>query len=206
MSHDDFEIEPVPGLPERPPASEVILWQGRPNWWALCVEAYNLYWVLGYFAGLALWRFITLVDIRPLGEAIAFSSPFLVMGAGVAALLLLIAFIQARATIYTITTARVAMRIGAALNVTLNLPYRQINRADIAHHRGGVGTITFGLAQAHKLSFLVLWPHTRPWRFSRPEPAFRAIPDAQHVAHILGEHAEAYSATPQIVANPIPAE
>ena len=31
MPHDDFQIEPVPGLPERPPEGERILWQGRPN-------------------------------------------------------------------------------------------------------------------------------------------------------------------------------
>ena len=39
MSHDDFAIEPIPGLPERPPQGEEILWQGRPNWWALAKSA-----------------------------------------------------------------------------------------------------------------------------------------------------------------------
>ncbi|MEO0720506.1 MAG: PH domain-containing protein, partial [Pseudomonadota bacterium] len=28
MPHDDFEIEPVSGLPEAPPEGEHILWQG----------------------------------------------------------------------------------------------------------------------------------------------------------------------------------
>ncbi len=33
MHHDDFEAEPIKGLPEMPPEGEVILWQGQPNWW-----------------------------------------------------------------------------------------------------------------------------------------------------------------------------
>lgn len=198
MSHDDFAIEPVPGLPERPPEGEVILWQGRPNWWALCVDAYNVYWVVGYFTLLASWRFITLVDLRPMSEAFMLSTPFLVLGGIVAALLALIAFVQARSTLYTITTARVAMRIGAALTVTLNLPFRQIARADLAKGRHGTGTIVLGLAARPKLSFLVMWPHTRPWRFARPEPALRAIPNAAEVAAILAENADAHLAKPII--------
>ena len=27
-AHDDYEIEPIPGLPERPPLGEEVLWQG----------------------------------------------------------------------------------------------------------------------------------------------------------------------------------
>ncbi|MEO1362599.1 MAG: PH domain-containing protein, partial [Pseudomonadota bacterium] len=39
MPHDDFEIEPVAGLPEAPPEGEQILWQGRPDTWALARES-----------------------------------------------------------------------------------------------------------------------------------------------------------------------
>jgi hypothetical protein len=35
MEHDDFAVEPVRGLPEKPPAGEIILWQGRPDTIAL---------------------------------------------------------------------------------------------------------------------------------------------------------------------------
>ena len=56
MPHDDFEIEPVRGLPEKPPEWEQILWQGAPNAWALARDALNLYWVMGYFVALCLWR------------------------------------------------------------------------------------------------------------------------------------------------------
>ena len=44
-AHDDFEIEPIKGLPERPPEVEDILWQGRPDWWRLAVESLSVKWV-----------------------------------------------------------------------------------------------------------------------------------------------------------------
>ena len=74
MHHDDFEAEPIKGLPEMPPEGEVILWQGRPNWWTLSKESLNLYWVLGYFVLLAAWRFLSLSDLMPLGRAIEMST------------------------------------------------------------------------------------------------------------------------------------
>ena len=86
MPHDDFAVEPIKGLPEMPPEGEVILWQGRPNWWALSKESLNLYWVLGYFVLLAAWRFLSLSDLMPLGRAFAASVPFLFLGALVAGL------------------------------------------------------------------------------------------------------------------------
>jgi hypothetical protein len=198
MSHDDFAFEPVKGLPERPPEGERILWQGRPDWWALTRESLNLTWVAGYFVLLAVWRFVTLIDQAPAGAAFAASSPFLIMGAVVCALLLAIGVVQARSTVYTITTSRVAMRIGAALTVTLNLPYTQIRNADLDLRRGGTGTIALELEGETRLSYLVCWPHVRPWVMRRTQPALRCIPDAETVAHLLAEAAEARVNTPQL--------
>ena len=87
--------------------------------------------VAGYFAFLTLWRFATVVDQVTLTRAVALSVPFVIMGAIVIALLFIVGYVQARATVYTITNRRVAMRIGAALTVTLNLPYSQIANADL---------------------------------------------------------------------------
>jgi len=60
QEHDDFAVEPIPGLPETPPEGEKILWQGAPSVWALSRDALNLYWVAGYFVALAAWRGIVL--------------------------------------------------------------------------------------------------------------------------------------------------
>ncbi|MEE4347101.1 MAG: photosynthetic complex putative assembly protein PuhB [Paracoccaceae bacterium] len=202
MSHDDFDQEPVRGLPELPPEGEVILWQGRPDWWALSKEAMNLYWVAGYFLILTLWRFISLSDQVPLPNAISGSLPLLIMGAIVCLILTVVAYVQARATVYTITNRRVAMRIGAALTVTLNLPYTQIANADLDLRRRGTGSIAIDLLEESPVSFLMCWPHVRPWVMRRVQPTLRCIPDAARVAQILGEAAEKRVSAPVISRKP----
>ena len=208
--HDDFQIEPVEGLPERPPKGEQILWQGRPNWWALSVEALNLKWVVGYFVLLAGWRFVSVMDLLPFGQAVGAAVPFLILGGLVAGLLMLTGYIQARATMYTITDARVVMRIGAALTVTLNLPYRQVGNAMLDLRKSGTGTIALETMGDTRLSYLVCWPHVRPWHIRRTQPALRCIDGAEHVAKILADAAEARVAMPQLeranVPRPVAAE
>lgn len=189
MMHDDFATEPVRGLPETPPEGERILWQGRPDTWALACEALSLKWVAGYFVLLALWRFGSVVDLMPIGQAIGAATPFLILGAIVVGLLFLVALVQARATVYTVTNRRVAMRIGAALTMTLNLPYTQIASADLARRKSGTGTISFRTLGPTRLSYLVCWPHVRPWQMNPTRPALRCIPEAAEVARLLGEAA-----------------
>jgi len=153
MSHDDFAAEPINGLPELPPRGEVILWQGRPNWLRLTVESLNLWWVVAYFAVLTAWRFITVIDVLSFDRAIIMTLPFVIMTLIVVLLLMLVGFIQARATVYTITNRRVAMRIGAALTVTLNIPYTQIDNAAVS-----VGKLVAGILrwkQKGTLSFRI---------------------------------------------------
>lgn len=201
MSHDDFAIEPIPGLPEVPPAGEEILWQGRPQVWALLKSALAFWWVMAYFAGLALWRFAVVVDVMPFGQAVAVSIPFLVLGGIVAVLLWLTALVQARATIYTVTNRRVAMRVGAALTVTINVPYTQIESADLDLRNNGTGTIVFTTLGDTKFSYLVLWPHVRPWHFDT-KPALRCIKEADKIAALIGEAATTRITTPQLGRRP----
>ena len=37
------------------------------------------------------------------------------------------------------------------------------------------------------MSYLLLWPHIRPWRLRAPEPMLSSIPDAAKVAAKLAE-------------------
>lgn len=196
--HEDFEIEPVEGLPEDLPDGETILWQGRPNTWRLAVEALKLKWVAGYFVLLALWRFVSQLDLLPLGQAIGVSVPFLILGFVTCGLLWLVALAQARATVYTVTDARVVMRIGAALNITFNIPYTQIGNAMLDLRKGGTGTIALETMGKTRLSYLTCWPHVRPWMFREAQPALRAIPDAEKVAGLLSDAAEARVAVPRV--------
>lgn len=189
MPKDDFEIEPIEGLPELPPEGEVILWQGKPQWWTLAKESLALRGVMIYFAFLGVWRSVALMAERDLGPSLAGAIPFLILGGIVVALLTLIALSQALTTVYTVTNRRVAMRIGAALNVTYNLPYRWIASADLDLKPSGTGTIALTLKGDTRLSYLMLWPHVRPWHIREPQPALRCIKDAQAVADMIAEAA-----------------
>ncbi|MDG2429804.1 MAG: photosynthetic complex putative assembly protein PuhB [Paracoccaceae bacterium] len=190
MSEDDFAVEPIEGLPELLPKGEVILWQGRPNWLRLTIESLNLWWVIGYFGLLAAWRFLSVIDYMPFGTAISASIPFLFVAAFVGLLLCGVGYIQAKETLYTITNRRVVMRIGAALTLTLNLPFTKIDNAAVAKKRGGFGNIAFETSGDTKFSFFVLWPHARSWYFGKPQPTLKCIPDIEKVSSILGEAAK----------------
>ena len=187
--HDDFATEPLPGLPAKPPRGEEILWQGRPAILSLARDALGLNWVAGYFVVLALWR-ASVVSDGSIGMIIAIMLPYLAMGVVACGILLLSATVQARSTVYTITTARVALRVGAALTVTLNVPFKQIGSASLDLRRSGSGTIALQTLGDTRLSYLVCWPHVRPWRMGKTQPALRCIPDAARVAKILGDAAE----------------
>ena len=190
MSEDDFAVEPIEGLPELLPKGEVILWQGRPNWLRLTIESLNLWWVIGYFGLLAAWRFLSVIDYMPFGTSISASIPFLFVAAFVALLLCGVGYIQAKETLYTITNRRVVMRIGAALTLTLNLPFTKIDNAAVAKKRGGFGNIAFETSGDTKFSYFVLWPHARSWYFGKPQPTLKCIPDIEKVSSILGEAAK----------------
>lgn len=204
MSHDDFAFEPVKGLPERPPEHEHILWQGRPDAWALALEAYKINWITVYFAVIIGWRASIGALESGTAGAFAYGLPYTILWALAVAVLFLMAWVQARSTVYTITTARVAMRIGAALTVTLNLPFRQIANADLRLRKSGAGTIALETLGETQFSYLVLWPHLRPGHVKVTKPALRCIPDAAKVAHILAEAAEARISQPVVERKPNP--
>ncbi|MEP4199416.1 MAG: photosynthetic complex putative assembly protein PuhB [Aliishimia sp.] len=210
MHHDDFKFEPVRGLPEALPADEHILWQGAPNPLRLAKDAWALNWILGYFALLAMARVVIATGEVSLTAAMAQGLPFLVAGALVAMIVIGVATVQARSTVYTLTNKRACMRIGAALTMTLNLPYVCIANANAAVRPSGLGTITFELMGDTRLSYLMTWPHVRPWTMRRTQPSFRAIPDAARVAAIFADAAETRVSTPQIapvsMPNGVPAE
>ena len=202
MPHDDFAVEPIQGLPETPPAGEVILWQGKPKTYALARDALNMNWIAGYFVLLAIWRAGVSSIEMPFAQAAATAIPFLILGAVTCGVLLLMAWVMARTTVYTITTARVALRVGAALTVPLNLPYTRIGAADLRMRSDGTGTLVFDTLGETRLSYLVLWPHVRPWRMKKTQPAMRSIPDAAKVAQIFADAAETRVTQPEIAIKP----
>jgi hypothetical protein len=199
MSHDDFAFEEVTGLPERPPEGEEILWQGRPATWALARASLMLNWIAAYFLLLLIWRVGVSSTTVPFVTALSHGIPFLMLGVVVCALILLFSWAQARGAVYTITTHRVVMRIGAALQVTYNLPFKSVLNANLDLRKDGTGTIALEMnPEDAKLSYLMMWPHMRPWHMSSTQPALRCIPNAADVAALLADAAETRIATPEL--------
>lgn len=198
MSHDDFNFEPVRGLPEQLPEGEHILWQGAPDPRRLAREALGVRWVMAYFALLAFWRVGVSSAEVPFSVALLHGVPFILSGIMACAILYGIAYVQARSTVYTLTNKRVAMRIGAALTMTLNLPYTWIGTAKLELKPSGHGTLAFELIGETRISYLMSWPHVRPWRMARTQPALRCIPDAENVARLFAEAAETRISEPRV--------
>ena len=186
--HEDIEIEPIRGLPELPPEGERILWQGRPAWGALAWRAFGVRLVALYFAALGLWRAVEYwAEGRATADILLGVGALAVVGVIAAAILSAMAFGASRTTVYTITNRRVAMRIGVALNLTLNLPFRWIGAAALRLHGDGTADIPLKLTGETKLAYVMLWPHARPWGWREPEPCLRAVPEGGRVAELLAQ-------------------
>jgi hypothetical protein len=184
---DEFDIEPIPGLPERLPAGETILWQGAPAWRQVARHALHVRKIAFYFAVLTVWNGVSALQAgKSIGAAAISASWGVGMGLAACALLAGFAWLVGRSTVYTVTNRRVVMRFGIALPMTVNYPYALVQAANLRLHADGTGEIPLAMRRGSKLSYLVLWPHVRPWKFGNPQPMMRAVPEAERVARILG--------------------
>lgn len=194
MSQDDFAFEPIPGLPALPPEGEIILWQGGPDWRGLAWRAFHLREVTCYFGALvAAQPVLALVQGTPLAGTLLPMTWLALAGSVAAGLLAGLAFLAARGTVYTITSRRLVLRFGIALPMTINLPFALVAQAGLKLRRGGSGDIPVGLVPGERISYIVLWPHARPWRLARPEPMLRELPEAERAAGILARALAAHA-------------
>lgn len=173
----EYDHEPIRGLPGDLPEGERILWQGAPDAAAFARSALFNRWIGGYFAVLA---FIALASGSLFGLAAT-----AITGALALALLAVFARLVAKTTVYTLTDRRIVLRVGIALNKCINLPLKLVEGADLRPLADGHGEIALSLVGPHRLGYAMLWPHARPFRFGKPQPMLRAIPEAAAVAAIL---------------------
>lgn len=195
-------------LPEDIPPGERVLWFGRPNWIALYRSAYRADVVAGYFLLLGTWN---VIEASSLGAGAAMIAGARVLGIGLAALALLalLAWSSARTALFVITSRRVVMKIGVALQIFYNLPFSRIRNAALRVDKNGTGELALQLTQDKRIGYLNLWPFARSFHFANPEPALRGLAQPQQVADILAralaaaaqERGEAFSVEPDKTAN-----
>lgn len=200
----DYDFEPVRGLPALLPKGETLLWQGHPAWRSLAVHAFHVRKVIVYFVLLAVWSVASAwADGNSLGTALSSVVWVAPMALAAVALLSALAWLSARTTVYSITSKRIVMRIGIALPITINVPFRAVESVGLKRHADGSGDIPAALPKGYRLAFLVLWPHARPWRIRNPQPMLRAVPDVERVARLL---VDAISAAAAQAPQPLPQE
>ena len=184
----EHELEPQRGLPEALPAGEHLLWQGAPDWRVLARRGFHLPWLGAYFALLIAWRVVSaLADGGGLAEALVAAAWMLPLAALALGFVALLAWLVGRTTMYTLTDRRLVLRIGIVLSVSFNLPLKRIEAAQLRRHADGSGDIALRLLPADRIGLLHLWPHARPWHFTRTEPMLRALPRVDAVSRLLAE-------------------
>jgi hypothetical protein len=87
--------------------------------------------------------------------------------------------------VYAVTDRRIVMKIGVALDLTLNIPLGFVQNVALRTFRDGTGQIAIQLPEKQKLAYAILWPHARPWRVNRPEPMLRGLADPTAVGDAL---------------------
>lgn len=180
---NEYEGEPIRGLPEVPPEGEEILWQGEPEWRLLARRVFHTRKVSGYFAAIVLFQAGSgLASGAPVHEIVQGTSWVAALGVAGVAVLTLLAWLYARTTVYTLTNRRVVMRFGVALPMIVNVPWTRIGSADLIRFGDGSGEIALSPCAGERMSYLLLWPHARPWRFNPVQPTLRGLRDPEAVA------------------------
>ena len=182
-----FRGEAPQGMPSRLPDGERLLWQGVPDWRAMALRVFHIRGLALYFSAIIAWCLVSgLMDGTPAADLAVSTAKLVGIGLVPILVLTLYSWGVGRSTVYSITNKRVVLRMGLVVPMTINLPFAQVESAALRDGKSGIGDICLSLTPGVRLAYLMLWPHARPWRMTRPEPSLRAIPDAAHVGQILG--------------------
>ena len=197
MSIGEYDFEPVRGLPEHLPSGERLLWQGVPQTADLAQRALHVRKLAVYFSIILVWRAASQLTAGQPVAGVAISTLWLLLTAAAAiGLLSLFAWLICRTTVYTLTSRRLVIRSGIAFPMTINIPFSMVESADLRVHAQGSGDIRLVLGGGDRLAYLLLWPHARPWRFTRTQPMLRSLADPRGVAQILADALAEAAAVP----------
>ena len=182
----EHEFEAEHGLPEPLPRGERVLWQGAPAFVAMVERVFHVRTLAIYFSLILLARSVTVwAQGGSVAEGLVAALWLLPAAAFALAMLVLLGWLTARTTVYTITDQRVVMRVGIVLTVTFNLPFARIDAAAVHRGRGAAGDIALALAGPDQIAYLHLWPHARPWRLRKSEPTLRCVDEVDAVSRLL---------------------
>ena len=182
----EYELEEQYGLPEKLPSNEKIEWQGSPSTWKVAKNIFYIRAIIAYFVLITMYRVFEGIQTDLSTKAVVVSGLWmLALSFTCIGLVYCLAHLTATTTVYTITNRRVVMRIGIALTQTFNLPFKAIVSADMHQEKDGFGDIPLKISVDTKIAFIHLWPHSRPFVYSYPQPMLRCVADVKAVSEIL---------------------
>jgi hypothetical protein len=182
----EIRVKALKPLPEPLPEGERVLWQQAPAWRPFSRRVFLLDKIAIYFLIIIAWVAVSayLQDggMIAVARALSWSVP---PALGVLGMIALVAWLYARTSVYTITSKRVVIKSGLALESSTNLPFAKIDRADLKTFRDKTGDIDLEIA-GPRLLYSMVWPHVRFFRLKRPKPVMRGILQPEKVAELLG--------------------
>ena len=192
----EHDREVAPGLPEELPQNERLLWQGAPDFGSVLRGSFHFAKLISYFAALLVVQLVLkLREAVPAGDALASTAGFALLAAAALGLLALYVRLVTRSTLFTLTNRRIVLRTGVAVPVTINLPYARIEAADLRLYKDGFGDIVLMPEAGSRVSWLLLWPMVKPFRWWRVRPVLRGIENAEAVAQSLADALGSAAAT-----------
>ncbi|WP_439102472.1 photosynthetic complex putative assembly protein PuhB [Congregibacter sp.] len=186
MSVGEYEDEPVRGLPDYLPSDETLIWQGEPDFKIMARRVFHVRNVAIYFAVLIVIHLgVQTTRGGSLSDIILGSSWMIGLGVLAVGILTLLAYAYARTTIYTLTDKRLVLRSGVAIPMMVNIPLSIVTAADMSKQPDGSGDIVLSLEQKKRLSYMMLWPNVRSWKWNPTQPALRSIRNVEELAASL---------------------
>lgn len=187
------EPEALWGLPDDLPVGEHIVWQGQPVWREMAVRVFHIRKIAVYFVLLAaIHAGFQLYEGATWLVAVKGASWLVLLGLSALLILGVLARLYANTTIYTMTNHRLVLRFGVALPMMINIPWDKVDAADLQLNGKDHGSITLAVSPGQKMSYWLLWPFAKPWRFAPVQPMLRCIADPREVAEKLRQAVSAH--------------
>lgn len=184
----EHEHEPIPGLPEKLPDGEFIVWQGKPEASALVKRVFHAPTIGLYFLGLIavhlIYQIINGTELSSIAVSVGWQLFLAAIGIG---LLVGAGALYARSTIYTFTNHRLVIRSGVALSMMVNIPWESVESAGVRYCRDGTGDFLITPKPSKKLFYFMIWPHVRQMGFRKVQPLLRGIGSPRDIAARLGD-------------------
>jgi len=169
------------------PWGERVLWRSSPDPRLLTEHLFRLRRVAAYSVILyALWA-IRQWRSGPGHDFLRTSIVWLVLVLITVGFLHWLAHTTARTSTYILTDRRIVMRVGIALEMTVNVPLSMIERVEIREFGDRSGEIVVTPAAVMRVGYGALWPHVRLRAMRHPQPVLRGLPQPQYVATLLSE-------------------